>query len=434
MIPFSLIVSRTPRVIWTTSPLVTLILPWTSTVPVSAAARGSSGVQFGPFASRPTLWPPPPALVCALFPVVRVLYRRLRNRIIRMMVQDILPTPAQAARQQQQQRIQEQRQPEDRLDRQDRLEIELVARRLRADEQLQRQLERIGPGNARRFHFNIFGFEVAHLIFDRPIGAGEPAGPGAGARIAPAVAAGDGAANGGNEGAVDNAADGQQQPRRDGAVQVPELDPPAVAPADQDDPQQQQEQEQQQQQQQQPPPEPQEPQRAEPEGQGQEPVPPAAAQDDEQDPGAAAANAIRMTGTGLGRLVGGALLMPSIARIMGSVLLHISHAVPLIRTIIAPFPAPLPPPRQSLFRLIRGAAAQVGYRGDGAHGWLSGSSLGALVLRGLLATSQEWATSDPVWYVLYLSLSICHVFLPLHRWRNTLGLGIFLVVSLNSSF
>jgi len=36
--------------------------------------------------------------------------------------------------------------------------------------------------------------------------------------------------------------------------------------------------------------------------------------------------------------------------------------------------------------------------------------VGALVLRGLLATSQEWATSDPVW------------------WRNTLGLGIFLVV------
>jgi hypothetical protein len=148
-----------------------------------------------------------------------------------------------------------------------------------------------------------------------------------------------------------------------------------------------------------------------------------------------------VTGASLGRLVGGALLMPSIARVMGSMLLHISHVVPLIRIIIAPLPPPLPRPPSSphsgpistLVGLIRGARAdtvQVGYHGDG-HGWLSGSSVGALVLRGLLATSQEWATSDPVWYVsfsvVYLSLSM--FFLPLCRWRNTLGLGIFLVVS-----
>jgi hypothetical protein len=346
--------------------------------------------------------------VCALFPVVRVLYRRLRNRIVRMMVQDIIPTPAQLARRREQQRIQERRRRENGRERLERLEIELVARRRRADEELQRQLERIGPDNARRFHFHVFGFEIAHLVFDRPPLAGLDPGPG----NVPAVAAVDDAANGGNERAVDNPADGQQQPHRDGAVQVPELGPPVEPPADQDDPQQQQ----QQQEQEQPPPEPQEQQegagQGQGQGQGQVPVPPAAARDENQDPGAVAARAIRTTGAGLGRLIGGALLMPSIARIMGSVLLHISHVVPVIRTIIAPLPPAIPPPRPSLASLIRGATEQVGYRGDGGHGWLSGSALGALVLRGLLATSQEWATSDPVWYVSLSQLVHLPCFLP----------------------
>jgi hypothetical protein len=145
-----------------------------------------------------------------------------------------------------------------------------------------------------------------------------------------------------------------------------------------------------------------------------------------------------VTGASLGRLIAGALLMPSIARVMGSVLLHISHVVPLMRTIIAPLPPlpPLPPslphsgPISTLVRLIRGARAdtvRVGY-----HGYVqSGSGLGSLFLRGFLATSQEWASSDPIWYVSSFSV-VCisayiHVFTP--RWRNTLGLGIFLVVS-----
>ncbi|KAN0118790.1 hypothetical protein V8E52_004901 [Russula decolorans] len=284
IIPFSLVVSRTPLVIWTTSPLVPLLFPWSSTIPVSAVARGSRSVRFGPFTSRPTLWPPPPALVCALFPVVRVLYGHLRNRIIRMMVQDIVPTRTQAARQRQQQQ------------------------------------------------------------------------------------------------------GGVQQGIREQQLRGNRQEP--LVPADQD-PQEQQ---------QQPPPEPQQQQRAEP-AQAQEPVPPAV---DEDDLGAVAAHAIRVTGAGLGRVIGGALIMPSIARMMGSMLLHISHVVPLIRTIIAPLPQPMLPLRASLpsgpistlVSIIRGGrpdTMQVGYHGGG-HG------------------CQEWATSDPVW------------------WRNTLGLGIFLVV------
>jgi hypothetical protein len=76
MIPFSLVVSRTPLVIWTTSPLVPLLSLWFSTTPISAVVCGSSS-RFSPFTSCPTLWPPSPALACTLFPVVRVLYGHL---------------------------------------------------------------------------------------------------------------------------------------------------------------------------------------------------------------------------------------------------------------------------------------------------------------------------------------------------------------------
>lgn len=499
LIPFSLIVSRTPYILWTTSPLVPLLFPWPSTLPVSAVARGGGRVRLG-------LWPPPPALVCALFPVVRVLYRRLRDRLMNMVVQDIAPLD-QAARlqlqlQQLQQRhqavqgIQEQQQQQqqprgNQQERQQHLRIHLQARgqqqqqpqQLRPGQRLQQMPE--GPGAGRRFRVQVgelFGFEIAHFIWDR--NPPPPGGPFAPARGPAAIAAGgDNVANGGDGGAVDNPADRQQQqphqdglvqepeggppavapedqdaqqeqlphrdgpaqelegdppalapadqdaqqeqqPRRDGLVEEPDLGPPALAPADQDAQQEQQphrdgpvqepergppalapadQDAQQQQQQPAPEPEPQQQQQAgeaEPgQGQGQEPVPPA---QDEEDPGAIAARVIRVTGASFGRIVGGALLMPSIARVMGSVLLRISHVVPLVRTIIAPLP-PLPHsgPISGLFRLIGGApAVRHGY----VHGWLNGSGLGAVFLRGLFGTSQQWATSDPVWYVLLVSL------------------------------
>ena len=440
MIPFSLIISRTPFVIWTTSPLVPLLFPWSSTLPVAAIARASGrSVQFGPFTGRLTLWPPPPALVCALFPVIRVLYSRLRDRIIGMIMHDIFPTWAQAIQQWQQQRgvqqgIPEQQPRGNQQERVQHLRIQIRAGQQQQQQQQpqqprpqqQRQHQQL-PAGARaghRLHFQLgefFGLEIAQVVFnhlprDVPIG---PLGPGPGA------------ANGGDGRAVDNPAEQQQQQHRDAdaPVQAPERDPPAQAPADQDPQQQQQQQQQQeqeqqqQQQQQQPPPEPQQPQRAEP-GQGgqQEPAPRPARDDDEF--GELAQRAIRVGGASLGRLVGGALLMPSIARVMGSVLLRISHAVPLVRTIIAPLPPPpllrmlpLPPPSgpiSALVRLIRGGRAdpvQVGYQVDG-HGWLSGSGPGAMVLRMLLATSQEWATSDPVWYVLLFPVGVSQLIHP----------------------
>jgi len=105
-----------------------------------------------------------------------------------------------------------------------------------------------------------------------------------------------------------------------------------------------------------------------------------------------------------------------------------------MRTIIAPLspslPRPPPSPRPSgpintLIWLIRGARAetvvQVGYRGYD-QGWLSGGGLGTMLLRGLFATSQEWATSDPVWYVsfsvVYVS-QLIHVFLQVEKYSRT---------------
>jgi hypothetical protein len=418
--------------------------------------------------------------VCALFPVVRVLYRRLRDRVVRMIMQDIVPTRTQAARQQQQQQQQQRRgqeQEQQPRERPRRLRVQIRAqehprphqqepqqqRQQQQQQQQQQQPQRpqqapAGPGAERRFHFQVgglFGFEIAHFVFDHRhhVERGvqvQPAPAPAVAVVDDAVngddgraAVVDGAVNGDDGGAVDNPADQEQQPHRDGRVQEPERDPPALVPADQDQPEQQQQQPPAEQQQQ-PPAEQQQQQRVEPgqgQGQGQEPVPPAR---DEEDLGAVAARAIGLTGASLGRLVGGALLMPTIARMMGSMLLQISHVVPLIRTIIAPLPAPLPPrlftplpsgPISALLKLIRGAPAEV----DG-RGWLSGNGLGTFVLRGLLATSQEWATSDPVWYAFsfffffFLPFPWCisaylSIRFYLYRWRNTLGLGIFLVVS-----
>jgi hypothetical protein len=124
---------------------------------------------------------------------------------------------------------------------------------------------------------------------------------------------------------------------------------------------------------------------------------------------AAARAASCVTDASIGLLVGGALAIPMIARLMGDVLLRISHVVPLVRIIIAPRP-PLPPAAvavsglvglwgraRSAFRLFGGAgSADVAVVAGSYGGWLGG--FGTKVLSGLLVTTQEWAMSDPVWY------------------------------------
>ncbi|KAH9984303.1 hypothetical protein BJV77DRAFT_1038384 [Russula vinacea] len=403
MIPFSLIVSRTPLVFWSTSPLVPLLFPWPSTIPVAAAAVAqissrNVNMRGGRFAGRAALWPPPPALVCALFPFVRVLYGRLRDRIVRSMVQDLVPTRAQIAQRialrRQQRRMEQGVQVDQRRGNQQDPPQRLQQQQERQPQQppppQQQQQEPIPPGAAHRFQLQVgeqFAFEFAHIVLDRnaPAPADVP-GP---APAGPAVAAGNIAANGGGGAAVDNPADQQQQQQPAQARRPLPVPPPQ--------------------------------RRAEP-GQGQEPAPAPPARD-ANDLGAVAARAIRVTGASLGRLVGGALLMPTIARMMGSMLLHISHVVPLLHTIIAPLPPPLPPPPPppppspsgpigALFGLIRGGVRDLPQPDVALRGGATVTRVGygTAVLRGVLATSQEWATSDPVW------------------WRNALGLGVFLVV------
>ncbi|KAI9432728.1 hypothetical protein H4582DRAFT_1992420 [Lactarius indigo] len=358
LVPLTLIASRTPLVLWTTSPLVPLLFSWPSTIPVSptnATATAAATALRLAAPARPQLWPPPPVLVCALFPSIRALYTRLRQRVMKAVVP---PSPARPPQPQQ---------PQDQ------------PRRDQPDQQQQQQgraaAGREAGGGPQRFGLQIrehFDLEIrAHIRVGPQV---DPPAPAA----APAAAAGGGDA--------DQAAD-----------------LPAQEQQDQEQPEQPQQ------------PEPQQPQ-------PQEQADPPAAPMNEEDFAAAAARTIRLTTASFGRLVGGALMMPTIARVMGAALLRLSHVIPLVRAIIAPReqmpPTPMPAAavgllglwnnlqRSRLFGGWRQEQEQQIVLGGGVAG-----ALGGKVLSGLfLTTSQEWAMSDPVW------------------WRNVLGLAVFLVV------
>ena len=159
------------------------------------------------------------------------------------------------------------------------------------------------------------------------------------------------------------------------------------------------------------------------------------------DFGTAAALALsirRVMDSSLGRLICGALAIPTIARTMGAILLHLSHVVPFVRIVIAsrpPSPPPPPPPPPSPeaavgvlggllglwdctrdcartafgLQLSDGDSARAVDIGVVTGGDGSGGS-GATILSGLLATSKEWATSDPVWYGVFLWGVFCVIF------------------------
>jgi len=116
----------------------------------------------------------------------------------------------------------------------------------------------------------------------------------------------------------------------------------------------------------------------------------------------AAEDVIQVTGSSLGRLVGGALIVPTISSFMGSLLFRLSHYSPLLRRFLSVRPSMMdvPPPlgpwsypdnwtKLSPIRQI-GVAAR-------------------LVLSVAWRGTRTWAECDPVW------------------WRNSLGLGIFVV-------
>lgn len=125
-----------------------------------------------------------------------------------------------------------------------------------------------------------------------------------------------------------------------------------------------------------------------PEQQGQ---PQDAAADAPQDPGVVAEQTIKITGSSLGRFIGGALLVPKIASVMGSLLYRLSYHSVFLRKFLAIRP-PLArggsggwfPPLDSYSMANKNVWAQVGL----------GLEVGLNVLFG---GTKTWAEADPVW-------------------------------------
>jgi len=103
LIPFSLITLCTPflwtthslvhLVLWITPSFVPLLSPWPTSplvVPDVAAARDTLR-PIHPASLR--MWPPPPALVCVLFPYVRMLYEHFRTRVTLALVRSQVHPP-----------------------------------------------------------------------------------------------------------------------------------------------------------------------------------------------------------------------------------------------------------------------------------------------------------------------------------------------------
>jgi hypothetical protein len=137
---------------------------------------------------------------------------------------------------------------------------------------------------------------------------------------------------------------------------------------------------------------------------------------------AAAALVIRVMNSSLGRIVCGALVLPTIARTMGAMLLNLSHVVPFVSAIIASRRTPPPPPPTPLAAAVGGLLGlwdctrdcvrptfglRVSDRVDASPADVcvrivtGGDDDGGTTLGGFLSTSEEWATNDPVWYEVF---------------------------------
>jgi len=118
--------------------------------------------------------------------------------------------------------------------------------------------------------------------------------------------------------------------------------------------------------------------------------------DGNQDPVAAAERVQSISSASVGRFVGGALLIPRISNFMGSLLFRLSRHSDLLRRLLA-----IRPPLKE--RLDGFSAGEVGSVTD-----LGRAAKAAF--RVLVGGTRSWAEADPVW------------------WRNSVGLGIFVVV------
>lgn len=131
---------------------------------------------------------------------------------------------------------------------------------------------------------------------------------------------------------------------------------------------------------------------------------PALGDEPADDPAGDAERTLHVTTASLGRFVGGALLLPSIAARMGTLLLRLSAHSSLLRTLLAIHPraqVAAPPARIQLFAR---PAPEMGVWRQVGGGLLTGFNI-------LCGGTPTWNAHDPVW------------------WRNAVGLGIFVFVS-----
>jgi len=156
------------------------------------------------------------------------------------------------------------------------------------------------------------------------------------------------------------------------------------------------------------------------------------------DPNALAVQAaeqrIEVDAASLGRRVGGALIIPAISSLMGTLLYRLSAHSGVLRTFLGIRPPrvsgspPLPPwGRFAAFtsgeskwkELSPLLQAKVGFK---------------LVLSAFLGGSKMWFDSDPVWYVVYFLFLFEKIKCEVCRWRNGVGFGLFIVVRGSISF
>lgn len=123
------------------------------------------------------------------------------------------------------------------------------------------------------------------------------------------------------------------------------------------------------------------------------------------DAGEAAERTIRITGSSIGRLVAGALIMPSIANLMGRLLLRLSRSphMPFLGKLLAARPPlstrlpsfwgshTLPPEMEKVWQ--KGSFASMGEFGR----------VVSMGLRSLWGGTRVWAESDPVWWAILLT-------------------------------
>lgn len=126
----------------------------------------------------------------------------------------------------------------------------------------------------------------------------------------------------------------------------------------------------------------------------------------EQPADGPAERTVRVTNASLGRAIGGALALPMIASCMGSLLKQLSRISPTLRTFLA-----LRPPLTGQ-RRVSLLGPWLDSQGFAQMHWLKKVGMGLHVALNIVCGgTRVWYEADPVW------------------WRNSVGLGLFMVVS-----